>query len=42
MSCKKIGLLFQDQGLSKGSYDQSMTVSAVLVGLLILLLLNMV
>ena len=41
-ACKKIGLLFQGQGHSKGSYDQNMTVSFISAELLTLLLPNLV
>ena len=39
---KKIGLLFQGQGYSNGSYDQNMTASTISAELLILLLPNLV
>ena len=38
VSCRKIGVLFQGHGHSKGSYDQNMTAATISSELLILLL----
>ena len=41
-ACKRLVCYFQGQGLSKGSYDQTMTISTISSELLVLLLPNLV